>query len=244
VTATSSDPTPGNNTATASLTGTCPTAPVLTAPANASINNPTFGTLTWSNVGAGSYKVYLSVVGSGCSTLVGTSPTNSFNYTGLTPSTTYEWHVEPDTGGVCPLAASSCNTFTTAQGCAVDPPTLIAPAAGATVLSPVPFRWSAVPGAVSYSVVVTPTGAGARSIGTTTDTSFTAAVPDGVLVWQVVGDAGAGCQIQSALSTFSVCSGGDAPIASLVSEVATQQKYTLPVAGERGHAIRSGRVGG
>lgn len=225
VTATTPDPAAGNNSASATLNAPCPTTPALLSPPNGSPSNGTSGTLRWSDVGAGSYRVFLSPAGTGCSTLVATTSATSYNYTGLTRGATYEWHVEPVGAGSCPPVASACYTFSIDPGCSLPPPTLISPAPNAVVSSPVTFNWTAVANAVSYSLFLTVNDVTTMA-GVTSATSLTVPVPDGLVSWYVIADTG-NCQLQSAAASFTLCNGAPAPVVKLVSEVATQQKYTL-----------------
>ena len=214
VTVTASNGTAPNATQTFSITIAQPPPTIISAP-------PPNGTL------GVAYSFAYSSTGSPTFSATGLPPGLILSSAGVisgTPTTlgTFTGTVTASNGTG---AATQAFSITIVAACPSQPPTLISPTQNATVSSPVTFTWSAVPGAVSYSVFVTPAGEFTRVVGVTSGTSLTASVPDGVVVWYVVADAGPGCQLQSSSSSFNLCTGVEAPIASLVSEVATQQKY-------------------
>ncbi|MFL6246259.1 MAG: IPT/TIG domain-containing protein [Thermoanaerobaculia bacterium] len=88
--------------------------------------------------------------------------------------------------------------------CAVAPPSLIAPADGATGLTaPVTFSWSSA-GALSYEVWLV-SNSSPLSLGTTATTQLTSAVPSGTFGWFVVAHFAAGCEdAVSTTRTFTV----------------------------------------
>jgi uncharacterized repeat protein (TIGR01451 family) len=95
--------------------------------------------------------------------------------------------------------ARATKTIVTTPACATAPPSLIAPANGASGLTaPVTFSWSSV-GATSYEVWLSST-----LLGTTTATELTSAVPSGTFSWFVLARF-AGCEdVVSATRTFTV----------------------------------------
>ena len=98
-----------------------------------------------------------------------------------------KWFVESFFEG-CPPVVSATGRFTvTPPTCGADAPTLISPAPGASNISaPVPFVWSAVPGAIEYRVLASLDGGDMAVIDKTSGTSTTRPLPPGTYVWQVV----------------------------------------------------------
>jgi uncharacterized repeat protein (TIGR01451 family) len=218
------DPNTGNDSASFTTAIGCPSAPTSPSPADGAFDVATSGSLTWNDAGAVSYNVYLGRLGNGCSQAIGNTAGTSMPYA-LQQGTQYEWRVESVSPG-CPAASTPCMKFTTINNCPTTPPTLVAPTNGSTVSSPVTFTWTAV-GAVNYRVFASVGGATPTEVGATTGTSLTANIGDGAVTWYVVAEFPSPCAgVQSATGTFNTCT-GIAPIPSLVSEVFTNQTYTL-----------------
>ena len=216
-----------NDSATATITTNCPTgAPTNLTPAVAGV--PATGTLSWNDVGAASYNIYLGPAGGGCTTLyatrsMGVSRTTQVFYS-LNPGTQYEWAVEAVTPG-CPTLKSSCVTFTTATNCAASAPQPISPAGNAVAASPVTFTWTASAGATLYTVK---NAADDSVLGTSTTTSLgNVTVPDGAFTWYVVADVPQCGQLRSGNATFNGCSIPPAPIVGAVSQAASGQTYAV-----------------
>ena len=84
--------------------------------------------------------------------------------------------------------------------CETTPPSLLAPANGATVASPVLLQWTPVSGAVSYDVFVNGT-----LRGTVPTTSLTVSLPAGAASWYVVANLGGNCApLTASAGTFTV----------------------------------------
>ncbi len=135
VTATEGDPNTSNNSSTATSTfaaALCPGVFSNMFPPNGSTEIPVTGTLRWSNSNADSYQVFFGLAGSGCSTLVGTTASNTFRYPTLRDGVSYEYKIVALKAG-CPTVASPCNSFTTATRCNLIAPTLLEPSSGARV---------------------------------------------------------------------------------------------------------------
>lgn len=224
VSTTTPDPVSGNNSASATTTTavTCPSgAPTNLLPANSATGVPLSGTLSWSNVGAGSYKVFFGKAGTGCQTLIANVGQTSLPYGGLDPGTVYEWRVEATTNG-CTTFTSSCQTFTTFSSCPTTPPTLTSPVGG-TVTGSATFTWTSVPGAVDYKLFVN-----GNLITTTMSTSFgPVAVSNGPVSWFVVAEFQGGCSLQSQTATFNGCNTADPPLPSIVANAVSGQGYDL-----------------
>jgi hypothetical protein len=101
---------------------------------------------------------------------------------------------------------SSVTTEVTAApvNCSTLAPSLVSPAANATVGSPVTFSWSAVPGAFEYELWLV-TGGVPQLAGTTATTSLTRSLPSGTSSWYVVARFPGDCTpTVSAQRTFTV----------------------------------------
>jgi uncharacterized repeat protein (TIGR01451 family) len=123
---------------------------------------------------------------------------------------------------------SSAITTIGTSSCGAQPPTLIAPANGATITSPVTFSWSAIAGATSYKVFASIGGASTQEIGSTSNTSITLPVAAGNVSWFVQALGIDNCsQLVSATRTFTVCSAGVAPLLSVVGTSSSGQSYTV-----------------
>ncbi|HEV8434032.1 MAG TPA: DUF11 domain-containing protein, partial [Thermoanaerobaculia bacterium] len=110
--------------------------------------------------------------------------------------------------------------------CPAGAPQLIAPAANASVTSPVAFSWGAVAGATSYILNIT--GGGNPQSATTSNSSTTVNLPNGAYSWSVSAVSPIGClPSTSNAQPFTVCNILGAPIASVVGESTTGQTYTV-----------------
>jgi uncharacterized repeat protein (TIGR01451 family) len=224
-----------NSSSIYTATGCATSAPGSLSPANNATNVSVNGTLSWSDVNAGSYKVYLGPEGSGCSTVIANVGALSIQYGGLSASTTYEWRVEA-TSTSCPTFSTSCVKFTTAASsttCPTTPPTLIAPM-NVNAGSQATFQWSAVSGATQYDLFVND-----AKVATTSGTTFgPLSVPTTMVRWYVVAQLGPSCApLASHKASFNGCDTTAVPIPSLVGEVASGQGYdffwTAPAAATR-----------
>ncbi|HJQ38409.1 MAG TPA: hypothetical protein VKB93_14825 [Thermoanaerobaculia bacterium] len=110
----------------------------------------TSGTLTWSGTTAQLYEVFLGPKGSGCTTSIGKTLTNSFHYSGLAPDTEYEWRIEATVNG-CPTVSSDCVSFKT-TACSTPEVPLARVIGEATSTKSYAVEWDVVPGAVRYEV--------------------------------------------------------------------------------------------
>jgi uncharacterized repeat protein (TIGR01451 family) len=130
-----------------------------------------------------------------------------------------------------PISSNDSSSVTTTIGtisCGAQPPTLTAPANGATITSPVTFSWSAVAGATSYKVFASIGGASTQEIGSTGNTTITLPVAAGNVSWFVQALGINNCsQLVSATRTFTVCSAGVAPLLSVVGTSSSGQSYTV-----------------
>lgn len=226
VSASTFDPVTGNNSQTEFTAIECPGAPVAMEPVPGATNVPPSGNLTWNETVNTSYTIYLGPVGSGCTTVFGTSNGSSLPYS-LAGNTTYEWRIEAARPG-CPTTSTSCVTFTTGTDCASLAPPLTAPVGGATAGSPIVFQWTAVSGATNYNVFVASNGGAPVSIGTSTTNSLTATIPlNGPATWYVVATVDGCGDVQSATAGFNVCNVPEAPLARVVGQATSGQTYRV-----------------
>jgi len=226
VTSTTNDPITSNDSASVSTSTGCPSGPPSSpAPANGATNVAVNGFLHWSDVGAASYNVYFGPAGSGCTTLVGSVTATQFAYSNLTPGAQYEWRIEAVTSG-CQTQSSACFTFTTFTTCPTTPPSLVAPANGASVTSPVNFSWTAAQGATSYTLFAGVNGAAPTAIGTTTSTSLSATLASGSVSWFVVANVGGNCPpLTSESGNFNGCTTAAPPVPAVVGTAASSETY-------------------
>lgn len=151
VTSSTPDHIPANNSASASSFVSCTGNSVPTNLSPSSGTVPATGTLSWTG-GTGSYAVYLSVAGSGCSTHFANTTSTSINYS-LAAGTTYEWRVESLLPG-CQPASSDCVTFTTegTAECNVPQAPNARVVGQTTSAKTYSVEWDAVPGATRYEI--------------------------------------------------------------------------------------------
>jgi hypothetical protein len=92
-----------------------------------------------------------------------------------------------DPNGTNNETAATTTIVNPAANCGGIPPSLIAPADGATnVSSPATFSWSAVTGASLYEVWIANAGSSPSLAGTSSSTSLTTTLPGGDIAWYVV----------------------------------------------------------
>ena len=126
----------------------------------------------------------------------------------ITNSVTVNGNVTPDPNTSNNTA--SATTVVTAQApvCPAAPPTLVTPADGATVDSPVTMSWTAVASAISYDVWIVTNGS-ATLAGNTGATTLTRPLESGAVSWYVVANLPNGCAaLSSATQTFTVAASG------------------------------------
>ena len=195
------------NVTSAAVCPSSPGSPTLVSPANGSTGLTSPVTFQWTAVsGATGYVVWGTQSTTNTSDRFTIGKTTSTTLTATVPQGGLAWYVEADFGN-CPTSTfSKAFTFSVSTGaaCSTTPPTLVAPANGATGLSsPVTFQWTAVTGATGYKLYIAAGNGSGDLAGTTTATSLTTLVPGGTLTWLVV-TTFAGCpDIISAKSTFT-----------------------------------------
>jgi uncharacterized repeat protein (TIGR01451 family) len=130
-----------------------------------------------------------------------------------------------------PVAANNSSSasmnvlpFVTCPGSA---PQLNAPAANATVTSPVSFSWNGVPGATSYTLSISGGGNPPVSV-TTANTSTSVSLSSGSYSWSVTATGAFNCvAMTSAARPLTVCNLPAATVASVVGESTTGQTYSV-----------------
>jgi uncharacterized repeat protein (TIGR01451 family) len=131
---------------------------------------------------------------------------------------------DPSSGNNAASATTQIGTIS----CGQQPPTLIAPANGVTIGSPVTFSWTAVQGASNYKLFAAVGGASTQEIGNTTGTSLALPLSGGTVVWSVQALGVPNCgQLTSANGTFNVCDALTAPVISVVGTSSSGQSYTV-----------------
>jgi len=252
VTSATSDPNAGNNTATAttSFGSGADLAITKSGPTSATTGSTVTYTLTITNTGPGAaanVSVFdatpsgLSFIatGGGCTSAfpcaLGTLASGqsvsiiaSYTVTAASGSITNTAQVTGSTVDGNPANdSSSVTTSIGTNACGQQPPSLVAPANGATITSPVTFSWTAVSGATGYKVFASIDGASTQEIGSTSATSFALPIASGTVTWSVQALGVPNCtQLNSATRTFSVCS-LDAPVIAVVGTNTSSQTYTV-----------------
>ena len=174
---------------TAAVTSGCPTqSPALVAPANGASNVALPVLFDWNGVtGATFYRLMASFGGGTANPIAITRDTE---YSTSVPAGSVEWWVETVNDG-CQTLGSPHFRFTAAGGtnaCPSNPPapTLIAPAPGASVSSPVNFSWTGVASATQYRVwAVFGSATTPMLLGTSTTTTLSAQLPQSIVQWYV-----------------------------------------------------------
>ncbi len=178
-----------------------PTAVTLVAPIgglSVIVSSPV--TFQWSGVpNATAYEVFAGVNGAPPS-LVGTVTAPTTSLTTAVAAGSVDWYVVSKFGTGCGTATSTTEMFTVCP--VITPPTLLSPANGDSVVSPVTLQWSDV-GASIYEVYVGVNGATPTLVGATTTTSLTATIAEGSVDWHVKAFVGS-CYAISSTHVFTV----------------------------------------
>jgi hypothetical protein len=185
----------------------------LIDPADNALNLSSPLTFKWSPVsGATTYKVYVALKGTVAATPVETTATS------LTISTlpgTFEWYVVASSD-TCPSLESTHRTFTVAATCDDKAPTLLSPANGA-IAAPglLQFSWSAVSNAIGYKLSLSVNGAPFAVAASTTDTSISQSVPEGVIDWYVTAQFATCPEVQAKTFTVTAKKAVDCPTGTI-----------------------------
>ncbi|HET8775870.1 MAG TPA: hypothetical protein VFP80_18880, partial [Thermoanaerobaculia bacterium] len=160
-----------------------PATPV--APANGATVSSSSVTFTWLAAnGATGYRLWASRNGAAPSVI---GVTNDTSLVATLAPGTFTWYVEALYAG-CASTESPRFTFTIppAPECGTQVPQLITPANGALLVTgSITFQWTPVSGASGYEVWLSLENGTPTLAGATTQTSLTAAVPEGRLQWFV-----------------------------------------------------------
>lgn len=160
-------------------------APDLVYPANGETFKTDLVKFVWTLVPeATAYEVQISLDGGGTWKTLGI--TKEEGIVASVPSGRNAWRVLAQFSG-CPSVASLPRAIeVVVETCELTSPSLVAPAAGATVPSPVSLQWSPVAGVDFYRVFASIDGAPVADVsGAVTGTTFEAALPSGTVVWYV-----------------------------------------------------------
>ena len=159
---------------------------MIVSPADGAANVASPVTLVWSAVAsAEEYRVFASLDGSAFQLIERTSDTST---TKRLPPGSVTWYVEA-AFDECPGTRSNVAKFSIrqSQNCANTPPQLVAPADGATnVTPPVRLEWNAVSGAIGYVVFASHNDGAPTPVGETADTHLDHQFPPGTIEWWVV----------------------------------------------------------
>ncbi|HEV8660924.1 MAG TPA: Ig domain-containing protein [Thermoanaerobaculia bacterium] len=203
--------------------------PTLISPLSGDVASP--ATLSWTAVNnAIAYRVWIAPAGLAFSELAFTTSTTIQR--ALLP-TSYTWYVDAIFGGCPPVSSTkaSFNVPDTAPRCNNDTPAIVAPANGASVPSPVVFSWSAVANAIEYRVFASIDGGEVKLIGETANTTLTANIPLGNVLWFVEA-AFKGCPaMHSASSRFTIPRAASCPTTkpALLSPANGASDVTTPI---------------
>ncbi|HEU4887916.1 MAG TPA: hypothetical protein VFV49_08525, partial [Thermoanaerobaculia bacterium] len=162
---------------------------------------------SWTHVpGSAGYDIKISNDGGNTWQVIAENlNTNTHSVDAFAPGA-YLWEVRANFNGDCdPLYSSPRQLFISEDCTGNAAPQLVSPAANDTVQEPVTFKWTAVPNAQEYQLLVQRAGeALPRLIGTTQNTEFrTSALQDGAHTWAVralFGDCPAALSEQRALT--------------------------------------------
>ena len=170
---------------------------VPTGLVTSNITNST-ATFTWGAVGgAANYTVQYKKSTSGTWITKATVVATTYNITGLSGSTTYNWRVKADCS-----AYSAAATFTTTTSSCSKPTNLVNNSVGSTSAT---VSWNPSSGAVNYTVQYRPSTSGTYVVaGTVTGTSITinGLSPSTLYYWRVK----ANCSTYSNAKTFTTTS--------------------------------------
>lgn len=173
-----------------SFTTTCPTAaPSPLSPANGAAfaegQNIAF---SWSFLaGAAGYDVKVSDDAGATWDVIAENLNTNFYTTDELPQGDYMWEVRANFNGNCDPLYSDPREFSVGPDCTGNSaPALIAPAANATLATPITFEWSARANAEVYRLWVKPAGGVRRLLTTTEHREYTTTdLDNGVYEWSV-----------------------------------------------------------
>jgi LysM repeat protein len=182
---------------------TCNNAPpTLVSPANGATNVTSPVEFKWNEVlGATKYTLFLGSDSAG--------ETTDHELTRIVPAGTTSWYVVASFAG-CPDVKSSVFTFNIPASTSCNGTvSILQPAAGATLPSPVNFQWTTLPGAVSYRVWASFNGGPPAVIARSTDGSANGVrLPAGTIEFRVEAVFGT-CNVFSPYRSFTVQSGAN-----------------------------------
>jgi hypothetical protein len=205
--------------------------PVLLGPANGVVTSNHDIDFRWSAVpGAVAYELWVALADNSA-TLMGVTET-----TGLTRSLqagTFDWFVRAIVSGCAPRDSQTSRfTYALPAGCVSQRPVPTLPVDDSrTVIAPVDFHWSKVPGAVHYDVWVSTNHLPPLLMGSSSDNHLDGrALPPGPVEWYVVAVFDGCPSMASTTNVFTVipgpsCGSADIPSLRAPSEVSSDVHY-------------------
>lgn len=162
----------------------CATVPpqLLTPPNGSSTASPV--EFKWSPVpGASSYEVYVAI---GVDSFTEIAETRLPVLSQTLPPGDVQWYVEAKLPG-CNTLKSSTGRFTVTEGgvCTTVTVTPTLPANGSSVVSPVAFTWTTLPGATAYRLWVALNGGAPALVARATESRASVPLPSGAVEWFV-----------------------------------------------------------
>jgi hypothetical protein len=207
--------------------------PVLLGPANGVVTSNHDIDFRWSAVpGAVAYELWVALADNSA-TLMGITES-----TGLTRSLqagTFDWFVRAIVSGCAPRDSHTSRfTYALPAGCVSQRPVLTLPVDDSrTVIAPVDFHWSNVPGAVQYDVWVSTNHLPPFLIGSTTENHLGGRLlSPGPVEWYVVAVFNGCPSMTSTTNVFTIvpgpsCGSGDIPSLRAPSEVSSNINYHI-----------------
>jgi hypothetical protein len=205
--------TSATNTFTITAPPSCPTAgPTLTTPAAGATNVASPVSFAWTAVsGASAYNVWAGVNPAAATKIATVTGTTA---SALLGAGTVNWYVEAIVEG-CSNAQSASSGFTISAPptCPTTVPTLGDPANQLSIVrqpgdAPISFSWSAVPGAISYTLTITPSSGPQIVVLGLTATYYSSASSfdpaSGAFTWSVAANFDGCASISSATRSFTV----------------------------------------
>lgn len=163
----------------------CPSGPPAPiAPASGITNNSPSVMFEWTPIAnATKYEVFTSVNGAAFTSI---AETTGSTVTRIVPSGSIDWYVEASSPNCTPQRSITVRfSQTQTATCPTGSISLLAPQNGATVLSPVTFTWTGIPGATAYRVWMAIDNGNAANAARVTTTTATLPVPNGSIEWYV-----------------------------------------------------------
>jgi hypothetical protein len=180
---------PGSPSAHFFFTTSCPDTPssLLTPPDGTSFMLGMNVNFSWSPVaGAAGYDVKISDDGGSTWEVIGENLNAPSFQTPAPPTGDYLWEVRANFNGDCDPLYSEPRQFSVGADCSNVAPSLVTPAADATMSTPVTFHWQALDSAETYRLYVRHGNNAPRLLTTTANTQYTTSdLESGANTWSV-----------------------------------------------------------